>query len=282
MRRTARRAVSAANEEGTLCSNCGDWTGQNDERRVGSDGLTHWSSCPRLPPNPTQRNESDERKCSECDLPRVEGRSLCQHHVWLWENNAAARDQRARAYPTKDANFKQDVWTAWREHHVETGHDNFDSDDEYAISCRDCREDFFADELEDSVDDENSCAVRGCSRSREAGNERCAVCKHCTCQQPRLDQNDEDPRCPVHAFPYPAVRAVEAVDHPAHYGGAENPYEVIKVIEAWGLGFSLGNAVKCISRAGKKDPSKEVEDLKKALLYLNHRIATLEKSSADT
>ena len=69
----------------------------------------------------------------------------------------------------------------------------------------------------------------------------------------------------------------EQVDHPEHYGGAENVYEAIKVIDAWGLGFSLGNTVKYISRAGKKDPTKEVEDLKKALFYLEHHIKTLEK-----
>jgi hypothetical protein len=54
----------------------------------------------------------------------------------------------------------------------------------------------------------------------------------------------------------------EAVNHPAHYGGADNPYEAIKVIEAWGLGFCLGNTVKYISRAGKKDAL--LQDLKKA------------------
>ena len=68
----------------------------------------------------------------------------------------------------------------------------------------------------------------------------------------------------------------EQVDHPEHYGGAENVYEAIKVIDAWGLGFSLGNTVKYISRAGKKDPTKEIEDLKKALFYLEHHIKTLE------
>lgn len=62
----------------------------------------------------------------------------------------------------------------------------------------------------------------------------------------------------------------EAVDHPAHYGGADNPYETIKVIEAWGLGFHLGNALKYISRAGKK--GARVEDLKKAAWYLNRAI----------
>jgi hypothetical protein len=64
----------------------------------------------------------------------------------------------------------------------------------------------------------------------------------------------------------------EQVDHPNHYGGEDNTYEVIKVIDAWGLGFSLGNAVKYISRAGKKNPEKEIEDLKKAVWYIEHYI----------
>ena len=62
----------------------------------------------------------------------------------------------------------------------------------------------------------------------------------------------------------------EFVNHPAHYGGATNPYEAIKVIEAWGLGFSLGNAVKYIARAGKKGDA--IEDLEKAAWYLNREI----------
>ena len=45
----------------------------------------------------------------------------------------------------------------------------------------------------------------------------------------------------------------EQVNHPDHYGGSDNIYEAIKVIDAWDLGFSLGNTVKYISRAGKKD-----------------------------
>lgn len=68
---------------------------------------------------------------------------------------------------------------------------------------------------------------------------------------------------------------MSAVDHPSHYGGASNVYEAIKVIEAWSLDFCLGNAVKYISRAGKKDASKEVEDLEKARWYLDRRIAQL-------
>lgn len=60
------------------------------------------------------------------------------------------------------------------------------------------------------------------------------------------------------------------VEHPQHYGGAENPYEAIKVIESWDLNFNLGNVVKYISRAGKKDNTKQ--DLEKALWYLKREI----------
>ncbi len=69
------------------------------------------------------------------------------------------------------------------------------------------------------------------------------------------------------------------VNGPIHYGGADNPYEVIKVCEAWGLDKDayLFNVVKYIARAGIKDPAKELEDLKKAQFYLNRRIKNLEK-----
>jgi hypothetical protein len=63
---------------------------------------------------------------------------------------------------------------------------------------------------------------------------------------------------------------VSAVDHPAHYGGAENLYEAIKVIEAWGLGFCLGNTVKYIARAEHKGAT--IEDLRKARWYLDREI----------
>lgn len=68
----------------------------------------------------------------------------------------------------------------------------------------------------------------------------------------------------------------EAVDHPAHYGGRDNLYEAIKVIEAWSLGFCLGNTVKYISRAGKKKGAP-LEDLKKAAWYLNREIESRSK-----
>lgn len=69
------------------------------------------------------------------------------------------------------------------------------------------------------------------------------------------------------------------VQHPIYYGGADDPYEAIKVIEAWNLGFHLGNTVKYISRAGKKDGNSATQDLKKALFYLNREIELLEKQN---
>ena len=67
----------------------------------------------------------------------------------------------------------------------------------------------------------------------------------------------------------------EVVDHPEHYGGADNPYEAIKVIEAWQLGFCLGNVVKYISRAEKK--GAPLDDLKKARWYLDREIQNRER-----
>ena len=72
------------------------------------------------------------------------------------------------------------------------------------------------------------------------------------------------------------MKTNEQVNHPSHYGGKDNPYEVIKVIENWNLDFHLGNTVKYISRAGKKDTDKELQDLKKAMFYLERKIKNLE------
>ena len=69
----------------------------------------------------------------------------------------------------------------------------------------------------------------------------------------------------------------DIIDHPKHYGGADNPYEAIKVIDAWGLNFSLGNVIKYVSRAGKKT-SSSLEDLEKAKWYIEHEIKKLKKN----
>lgn len=64
------------------------------------------------------------------------------------------------------------------------------------------------------------------------------------------------------------------VNHPRHYNMGK--YEVIDVIEDWGLNLHLGNAVKYIARAGYK-PGDPLEDLKKGRWYLDRFINLLER-----
>lgn len=73
------------------------------------------------------------------------------------------------------------------------------------------------------------------------------------------------------------MKKLTKINHPEHYGGEKNPQEAIKVIEAWQLGFNLGNTVKYISRAGKKNKQTLIEDLEKAAWYLNREITNLKK-----
>lgn len=68
----------------------------------------------------------------------------------------------------------------------------------------------------------------------------------------------------------------DPVNSPAHYN--DGKIEVIDYIEDKKLGFCLGNAIKYISRAGKKDPGKEVEDLSKAIWYINRRIKEIQEA----
>ncbi len=75
--------------------------------------------------------------------------------------------------------------------------------------------------------------------------------------------------------------AEEMVNHPSHYGGGENVYEVIKVMEAWAANWGpvtatlLTQTMKYIGRHHMK--GKPLEDLKKASWYLTREIERLEK-----
>ena len=80
-----------------------------------------------------------------------------------------------------------------------------------------------------------------------------------------------------------AIQKVEntRVNHPSHYNQGE--IEVIDYIEDQNLGFCLGNAVKYISRAGYKQDyqiqdqkEKTIEDINKAIWYLERRIKEIE------
>lgn len=73
----------------------------------------------------------------------------------------------------------------------------------------------------------------------------------------------------------------DVVKHPSHYAEGRK-YEPKDVIRDWGLNFNLGNTVKYIARAGKKDDI--VQDLKKAKQYLEFEIEAIEaerKASED-
>lgn len=69
------------------------------------------------------------------------------------------------------------------------------------------------------------------------------------------------------------------VEHPAHYGGADNPYEAIKVLREWQLDEDayLWNVGKYLSRAGHKDGNSPLQDLMKARYYLDYKIRLLEE-----
>jgi len=64
----------------------------------------------------------------------------------------------------------------------------------------------------------------------------------------------------------------DPVNSPSHYV-SDSGIEAIDVIEAFDLGFRLGNCVKYILRAGAKDPSKRAEDLQKAKWYLERELS---------
>lgn len=69
------------------------------------------------------------------------------------------------------------------------------------------------------------------------------------------------------------------VEHPSYYGGADNPYEAIKVLREWQLDKDayLWNVGKYLSRAGHKDGNSQLQDLAKARFYLDHKIRLLEE-----
>lgn len=73
------------------------------------------------------------------------------------------------------------------------------------------------------------------------------------------------------------IRTGDQVNHPAHYTFGK--FEVIEVLEDWNLGPHLFNVVKYVARAGKKDPTREIQDLEKAAWYLNRKIELLKATN---
>ena len=60
---------------------------------------------------------------------------------------------------------------------------------------------------------------------------------------------------------------------PKHYGGENNPFEPIKIIEHYGLNFQIGNVIKYLLRAGRKEDNAYEQDIRKAIHYLEIELA---------
>lgn len=106
----------------------------------------------------------------------------------------------------------------------------------------------------------------------------CRAGNHKNCAQSTCDCECHDTIAPGANFAtqVPIEERREMVNHPRHYGGADNPYEAIKIIEAHNLNFCLGNSVKYILRCDHK--GTPLEDLKKAQWYLNREITNRERA----
>ena len=77
----------------------------------------------------------------------------------------------------------------------------------------------------------------------------------------------------------PSDLVLQSAIQPKHY--KQYKYEPVAVIRDWGLGYNLGNSLKYIARAGKKDPKKHIEDLEKAIEYINIEIRFLKEETKE-
>jgi hypothetical protein len=81
-------------------------------------------------------------------------------------------------------------------------------------------------------------------------------------------------------FDIPNTQPADQINHPTRYGG-DTTYEAIKVIEAWKLGFNLGNTLKYICRVGKKEGEYPIHTLEKAKWYLQREIDNMKKEQSN-
>ena len=94
------------------------------------------------------------------------------------------------------------------------------------------------------------------------------ICANCVYAE--SEKNDPCDYCYMHNK---WELAPDPVNHPSHY--TKGKIEVADFIADQKLNFDRGNAVKYVCRAGSKDPEKEVQDLEKAIWYINHEIKML-------
>lgn len=79
-----------------------------------------------------------------------------------------------------------------------------------------------------------------------------------------------------------AIKPHDSVNHPKHYTSHPSKVECIEITEHYN--FCIGNAIKYLWRCGLKDEAltdpklKQIEDLKKAIWYINREISNLENN----
>lgn len=93
-------------------------------------------------------------------------------------------------------------------------------------------------------------------------------------QQGPFDRDEV--KFPKEASSVPKKPAPDMVNHPPHYTAHPSGVEAIQITEH--MNFCIGNAVKYLWRAGEKGAL--VQDLKKAVWYINREIQRLEKAAA--
>ncbi len=82
-----------------------------------------------------------------------------------------------------------------------------------------------------------------------------------------------------HKGKYPLLPKIvinDPVDHPSHYTSDPSGVECITITRH--RNFNIGNAIKYLWRAGLKDSGATVQDLEKAIFYLNDEIKRLKNA----
>lgn len=95
-----------------------------------------------------------------------------------------------------------------------------------------------------------------------------------------LSANDNSASTPMQPVNTAAAQPPDPVNHPRHYGGADDPYEAVKIIEALGFNFNIGSVMKYLARAGRK--GDRLTDLEKARWYLDREIETTKGNRKDS
>ncbi len=116
------------------------------------------------------RFDLDEKslRCCECDYAWRDEAGVRRSFAWFGGRKLALPPSNGVLPPLGDpsrfldqAGYQADVWRQWLEHVITTGHDNWDSDDDCAISCRDCSAEFYSelDPEEPAVRDEDGYPI---------------------------------------------------------------------------------------------------------------------------